>query len=1673
MQHTDIDKILAGLAPAAQGVNDVGLILGGLQSAFADPATGLTEPIQPQVQALSTVEENRRLNRERARSASPIGELTIGEIYQANQRALLGIPRDAPVLEPPTFTEFFISIGDGIMEAGDEALKSFYKGTERLLDTAFQKLYGVEDERPKTLHDKFVSGDFGSEQGLGPDDAPYSYAGLRSLMGIAAGPFHLIGGVGDIINVGVDEGVAAAGEATKESVTGLLSVFNPFADDLDGSERFHRSLNLAFAGAGGLKGFKTLRTKGAVKKLVKNEGLTKPQARLIVKEIDRGLKEIDKELGTQNSFETALDDLTQSRLRDIAGKIDPTQFLFETLKDRVGYVPPVRPTPDMNRGQRLTGTESPLYEGSVRVKLDLTEGPVAMRNSARRLKQLAEEAQVEAVRTGNPDQFAAAEQLNGKANFLNEQARIIEIANEAPLDVPNVRFRKVQPALNGDGPGPGRHAPDDVLGEPVDVPPKLGEGSETGRITVDPISEGTVVQDGKIWKDFFKKLNAKLPRTSGRTKRGRFSKDQSTIVVRSLRNSSTVAHEAGHQFNEIFDLSKGVPESELLALVGDLDVPGRNLADEAAAEFIRGMMVNPKETISRAPTMARRYQAAVPEYVRSAVEEAGTRIRTVLGQDPKALTLSQIRLTTDTPSQGLGEIVRDAVAGLDTTRPYKTPLNRILQTWIGDDDLGALLSAQEYIKEVAGLVELVEEADAGLLAARHRYVNNQVMETVAGGLRDQYGQVLMHNIELGLLQQTGRKKIVLDGAEIELSVFKQIDPPRERLAGQERILVDPDGKMYDFDGRPLGVVGTAEPLTLKWVLQPLKKQGATVANAFEEFIVQGVSDRALELYRRKQRDAIPGVIDKLIDADPNMIEPILKESVKDANLAYKGGSRSLTPGLDDLTIEALMDVLNGFEEGNVISEIAVHGVIKSVLDVPKWSNKQARGIVRRFKQDISQITGAGRGLIDDASIARKVVELTDPALFDATTMALGRYRSYSNALLRYLVDTGMLDEAGYASITEGNRSYFDLGRVMDELSDKAEVPRYHREELKALTGKAKGSLREIESPVVNLMVNTEQAIRLAERNRMLNSFVDPMRNTSDPVASNLLASVAEKVEGPGANTVKVFKDGKVEHWKLEEGVFEALKPDQALSGIPKLLLNIVSFPRNLLQKGITMMPNFVVRNAIRDFMDARIKGHGISMKEAGRAMIASESEAGFYDYFGGGIAIWDDANLRKGWHQLQKEVIRQIDLDPATQRTYYEPTSQRLKVNDKGRLAFYNKLRAGAERAPRLAEYKIALDQARRDIKKANPSWSPERIEYNAHLRAGKAARDIIDFARGAKIWKGVNRVIPFVNARIQGFSSSIIAIRRNWHNPQARKALALRILTTMGSLSAAEYGINKMAGTEEAWRDQPAYLKDMYWLFPTPEPNMWIRIPKPFEWGVMASVFPRIVYNDWDGFLTDEGSIVEGSLFRALSPVAYDDLLFGPFQTVIELTSNYDQFRRTNIIPIHEEGLDLSLRKGTKNASLFSRKLTGALDAAGNAIGLETGIDPRNLDHAIRGFTGNAGQALTTFIDEPNPESIPRYINAIIGLTTTDGSSNSAEVRKAMKYAASVGITGVFSKEFDVLADARRGDPLTGGDKVWQAKRAILEKSKRINQLIEEKTAGKTSQEQLEIIKDIVKDFR
>lgn len=233
---------------------------------------------------------------------------------------------------------------------------------------------------------------------------------------------------------------------------------------------------------------------------------------------------------------------------------------------------------------------------------------------------------------------------------------------------------------------------------------------------------------------------------------------------------------------------------------------------------------------------------------------------------------------------------------------------------------------------------------------------------------------------------------------------------------------------------------------------------------------------------------------------------------------------------------------------------------------------------------------------------------------------------------------------------------------------------------------------------------------------------------------------------------------------------------------------------------------------------------------------------------------------------------------------------------------------------------------------------------HQAAMYATMRYRGLTDFAKIGAQFRSINYLFPFSNAAIQ---SSIATIRNFRRNPR-RAALAWGLGAVLPSLLTYEFA--RMMGDEEEYLELPAYQRDFFWNFKVGD-NMWFRVPKPFEFGVLASGIERMYASAVHG-AEDQSEGFANSLINATSP--FDGGAFmGPLRPYIELALNQDTFRDRPIIPTWEADLDVRLREGTDRASRLGKMLQSV-----------SGMDSRKWDHYLKAQFAEFGQYATRLSD-------------------------------------------------------------------------------------------------------------
>ncbi|KKM02087.1 hypothetical protein LCGC14_1787920, partial [marine sediment metagenome] len=248
-----------------------------------------------------------------------------------------------------------------------------------------------------------------------------------------------------------------------------------------------------------------------------------------------------------------------------------------------------------------------------------------------------------------------------------------------------------------------------------------------------------------------------------------------------------------------------------------------------------------------------------------------------------------------------------------------------------------------------------------------------------------------------------------------------------------------------------------------------------------------------------------------------------------------------------------------------------------------------------------------------------------------------------------------------------------------------------------------------------------------------------------------------------------------------------------------------------------------------------------------------------------------------------------------------------------------------------------------------------------AALTAAKFSREAsVDFGMaGSYAWMSNFRITTaFFNAALQGTDQIVRSMARDPIGTSTRMFAAITVP------SVALYMINRK---DPEYRELPPWERDLFWHVkrgtgvigqalgddPGPEDDLWIRIPKPFEPGLLAGTMVEKFLesiDERDPLALDEqsGEVLRQVLAGYLPiPTAVVPLL--------ENMGNQDAITGRPIIPRGLEDVDPSLQRN-KATSAVSIALANFIN--GDDIS-EGKISPLHIDNVVNGYAGGLGMTL------------------------------------------------------------------------------------------------------------------
>jgi hypothetical protein len=523
------------------------------------------------------------------------------------------------------------------------------------------------------------------------------------------------------------------------------------------------------------------------------------------------------------------------------------------------------------------------------------------------------------------------------------------------------------------------------------------------------------------------------------------------------------------------------------------------------------------------------------------------------------------------------------------------------------------------------------------------------------------------------------------------------------------------------------------------------------------------------------------------------------------------------------------------------------------------------------------------------------------------------WTEYNDGLVDYMVDTGVLSKEK-ANEFKRHGDYIPFYRQLD--GEKTVGPNIFQ----SISGvKPPKALKGSEAPLADFLEtvvrNTQAAIQAGMKNTAAQRAVD--------VAVQIEQAVELKAQSSAPDTVTVLRNGKPVSYQTADHLFiEAVKS----LNLPELpFLGILSGPANLLRNLVTKDPGFMLANLMRDSMSAYVTS-GANMlpvvdtvKNFGRSLAGVDPayqalmNAGLL----GGYEF--SQNIEASGEALAKDLRRKTGTQTGFEKTA-KPFTSLWAALEKGTEA--------SDAATRMAVYKDTLARTGN--------------EAEALFRA----LEVMNFNRkgSSAVVRVLTAAIPFLNARMQGldvFYRAAFGRMGNQDAAQIQRSFFIRG-ATMASLSVMYWALTH---DDDDYKKQEQETKDGNWLIP----SLGIRIPIPFEVGVLFKVIPERLAAY--AFGNDTGKDLAKSMGSALR----NTFGIAPPQVVLpllEAKTNYSFYTGRPIIGQGLEGVAPQYQVGANTSPIFGW------------LGKELGASPMMLEHIYKGYTGSMGMYLVDLMD-------------------------------------------------------------------------------------------------------------
>jgi hypothetical protein len=547
----------------------------------------------------------------------------------------------------------------------------------------------------------------------------------------------------------------------------------------------------------------------------------------------------------------------------------------------------------------------------------------------------------------------------------------------------------------------------------------------------------------------------------------------------------------------------------------------------------------------------------------------------------------------------------------------------------------------------------------------------------------------------------------------------------------------------------------------------------------------------------------------------------------------------------------------------------------------------------------------------------------NPDVKDAFEAARRLYKEHNKRLLNLQVQTGAMNKEVADELGQGD--YIGYYRVNDngvvELMMGGSRPMrigsvVDQPYLKELVGGEQHIL-----PFFSSMVqNTSMLMTIALKN-MQN------KNTAYMFQDLGLGKIHSVPEGkdPPAGKIR-FKQGGNDYWfDADADAFEAagIPADLMMQGLQGVkttipgLVRALAVPANFLRKAVRRLPTYTLRQTIRDPLHAWMITGG---------------------NFTPVLSTW-------------KELYKGMTNTSQTQMTLKEAAVVGNNVYSGDTEGVADMLRQLSGNPSRFARTMQYLDEIAMKGEAATRAvlYDAFRQKGMGHVEALLNTAETMNFGRRgtSASLQWLSMLTPFFNAQIQGLDSVYRSLKGD--NTFEQKMNARNMLLKRGTLLAAGTMMYAaMMEDDETYKNATPAERYGNWFVPVPGTDKTIRVPIPFELGLIFKSMPEAVVN------TAFGDTKAKEAIKALAKQAYMSSPVGHSQSIptavkgpLELAFNYNMFSDQPVETARERAMDTDQRY--RESTTEVAKLLGKFGV----------LSPVQIDHLVRSYTSSAGIAL------------------------------------------------------------------------------------------------------------------